>query len=163
MRRLLRDDLRDDTGGVRIVELGLGLALKAGIRVLDRNHGGHPVPDVRPREIGVFILQDTDRPGIAVHDRGKGGLETGQMSASVGVVDVVAVAEDIFMKFIDILEGDLNLDPLVMSLKIDRLRQALRAFVHFPDVADDALRLVVGVLLRLIAPKVRKMDRQTGI
>ena len=58
------------------------------------------------------------------------------------------------MKFIDVLEGRLHLDAVSLSFKVDRLVDRLLLLVQLPDKSKDAVRLVIGDLLRLSPPLV---------
>ena len=57
--------LADRLGRILVVQLGLGLSLKAGIRMLDGDDGSHAVADVRSGKVGVLLLQDSQLSGIA--------------------------------------------------------------------------------------------------
>ena len=131
--------------------------------MLDGHHRRHSISDVRPCEVGVFFLQDTEFPGIVVHHRSECGLKTGQMGAALCIVDVVAEAQHIFPKFIDILEGNLHGDALGFSLKIDRLMEDLTFFVQILDKAHDTFRLMEGDALRFVPSLILKYNGQLRI
>ena len=93
--------------------------------MFDRDDRRHSVPDIRAGEIRILFLQDAELPGVLVHHRRKRGLESGQMRPALGVIDIVAEAEDILMEFIDILERRFHFDPVCGPFKIDRIVQRI--------------------------------------
>ena len=71
------------------------------------------------------------------------------MGAALCVVYIVAEAEHIFVKFVDILERCLHLDTVRFAFKIHRLVERLFLLIQIPDEAKYALRFMVNNMLRL--------------
>ena len=148
---------------VRVVQLGLRLPLKPGIRMFDRDNRSHSVPDIRAGEICILFLQDAKFPGILVHYRRKCGLESGQMRAAFGIIDIVAEAEDVLVEFIDILERRFHFDPVCRAFKIDRLVQRIFLLIQISDKSQNPIRLMVLDMLRLFQALIVKNDLQLRI
>ena len=148
---------------VRAGELGLGLALEDGVRMLDRHHRRHAVAGIRAGKIRVLVLQDSEVAGVGVHQLRETGLEAGQVRAALRRVNIVAEAENILLEGVHELQRALQLDPLVRALEIDRVVDRGLAFVDLPHVGDDALGLVEGLLLLLALPLVLVINGQAGV
>ena len=84
-----------------------------------------------PVKFASFSFRTPNLPGIAVHDRGKLGFEPGQMGTALGIVNIVAETQDIFLELVDILKGDLHGDAFGFPLEIDRLMN--RLFISYSD------------------------------
>ena len=123
--QLLGSDLAHHLCGVLIIELGLGLSLEPRIRMLDRDHGGNPVSHVRSGKICILFLQDIQFPGIRIDNIGEGGLEAGQVGSALRIIDIVAKAKHILMKFVDVLERSLHRNPFALACKIDNIMERL--------------------------------------
>ena len=150
----------DRFGRVGIIQLGLGLALKAGIRMLDGDDRCHAVADIGTGKIAVLLLQAAQLAGVAVQDLGKCGLETCQVGAALRIIDIVAEAQDIFVILVDILEGAFHCDPFRFSLEGDNVRDRFLGFIHLADETDDAVGFMEGLCLRGLRPPVLIDDGQ---
>ena len=131
--------------------------------MLDGYHGRHAVPYIGSGKIGILFFQDTDGPGIIVHDLGKGRFESGQVRSAFCVVNVIAEAQHVFPEFIDILESDLHLNAVRLAFQQDRIMDNGRIPVQILQVSDDALGLVVFFRFDFVISSVFIMDGQFGI
>ena len=131
--------------------------------MLDRNDSRHTVADIRSCEIGVFFFEDIQLTRIGVDHLREDRLEAGQMRAALGVVDVVAESQHIFMEFVDKLEGALDGDLVTDPLEIDDIRDCLFRFVERADKADNSVRLMKRDLFAGILSLVCIQDRELGI
>ena len=125
VRRFLGYDLGNNSRCIGVVELRLRLSLESGIRMLDGDHSRHSVSNIRTGKITVLLLEDPQLSRVAVHYLGEGSLESGQMRSAVRVKNIVTVSLHIFMKLIDILKCDLDLNSFIFSFEGDRLCQTL--------------------------------------
>ena len=131
--------------------------------MLDGNHGRHAVADVGTGKIRILFFQDTDGPGIIVHDLGKGRFESGQVRSTFCVVDVIAEAQHVFPEFIDILESDLHLNAVRLAFQQDRIMDNGRIPVQILQVSHDALGLMVFFCFDFVISSVFIMNGQFGI
>ena len=150
-------------GRVLVVQLGLGLSLEPGIRVLDGDDRRHSVSDIGSREIGVLFLECSQLPGVVIDDLGKNGLKAGQMRAALRIVDVVAESEHIFVELIDKLERPFDGDLVAHSLEVDDVRQRLLGLIERANKPDDPVRFVKDQLFRRLFSLVRKFDRELRV
>ena len=67
------------------------------------------------------------------------------------------------MKFIDILERSLHLDPISLAFEVYRLMDQLFLLVQLPDKSQDSIRLVIFDMFCLFAPSVFKYNGQGRI
>ena len=160
---LLTRHLGNRLGGVLVVELGLGLSLKPGSGMLDGNNRCHAVADIRPGEVCVLVLEDSQTPGIGINDLCKGRLKAGQMCAALCIVDIVAESQHIFVEFIDILQSNLDLDSLRGTAEADDIRNCFLFAVECTNKAGDPIRLVINDLLRLFPAKISVNNSEAGI
>ncbi len=131
--------------------------------MLDRHHRRHTVAHVRPREIGVLLLQDPQIPRICIDDVREHGLKARQMRAALGIVYIVAEPQHILMELIDVLKSHLNGNPLALPAEIDDVMHRLLGLVHILHKARDAVRLMERHRLRRFPPPVLEYDRQIRI
>ena len=109
--------------------------------MLDRYDCRQPVADVGSRKVIVFFFQYTDLSGVCIHDICKCRLKSCQMRAAFRIVDIVAEAKHILMKFIRILKSNLYLDPICLTAKIHRFTDRLRLLIQLSYKTDNTLRL----------------------
>ena len=107
--------------GICAGKLCLGLAFKNRIRVLDSHNSRHAVSGVRSGKVRVLLLENTELSCIGIDELGKTGLKANQMGAAFLGKDVVAEAQDIFLKGIHKLESNLYLDLIYFLFEINRL------------------------------------------
>jgi hypothetical protein len=100
---LLAHDLLDDAVDLGVGELGLGLALEAGLRDLDRHHRDKPLAHVVARDRRVLLLYQVVAPGEIVDDARERRLEARQVRAALKVVDRVGVGEDLVVVAVVVL------------------------------------------------------------
>ena len=163
MRHFLAGNLCHRLGRIRVIQLGLGLPFEPGIRVLDGNNRRHTVPDVRAGKIGVFLFQNAEFPGVIIHHHGKLRLEAGDVCAALGIIDVIAEAQNVFLKFPDVLEGHLHGDIFRFPLEIDRIMQYFPVPVQIPHKPDNPFRLMKNGRLVSPIPAVAELDCQIRI
>ena len=82
------------------------------------------------------------------------------MGTAFGVVDVVAEAEDIFMKFVNILEGGLDLNAFGLTLEINNIADTVFVFIQIFNKADNAVGLMKFQMFRCFVPAVVINNRQ---
>ena len=160
---LLSRYLGHHLGRVLIVQFCFGLSFKPWVRVLDGHHRSHAVPHIGSRKVGVLFLQNTGLPGVGIDHVGKHGLEAGEMGSALGIVDIVAEAQDIFVKFVNVLEGNLHRDSLALSLEVDDLMDGFLGFVYVLYESGDAVRLMEGYCLRIFSAPVLEKNCQVGV
>ena len=85
------------------------------------------------------------------------------MCAALGIIDIIAESKHIFMKLIDILQGDFYRNSLGLSLIVDHVMNRFLGFIHVLDKADDSLRLMVLDMLCFLFAPVFIDDRQFRI
>ena len=85
------------------------------------------------------------------------------MGPAFGIVNIVAESKYVFMELIDILKYDFDLNVLTLALKIDRLADRLRVFIHVTDISDDAFRLMELSCFLTSLTAVFKIQRQIRI
>ncbi len=163
VRRLVRCHLGNRLGGIRIVQLGLGLTLETGIRVLDRNDGRHAVSHIGAGIIDVLFLERSQLSCVAVDDLSEGRFKASQVRAAFGIVNIVAKAHDLLPEITDVLKGALNLYVLVLSAEIDDVRHGLIGLIQLADEPGNAVRLVVNLLLLGARPLILIDNGEPGI
>ena len=114
---LITSHLRSSLCRILIVQFRLGLSFKPWSGMLDRNHRRHAVSDIRSRKIGIFFLQNTQLTSIIIHHGGEHRFKTCQMRTAFCIINIVTKAQNIFMKFIDILEYRLHSNSLTFPEK----------------------------------------------
>ncbi len=154
MQDLIPRNLAHSFGSILVVELCLGLPLKPRRRMLDGHDSCHAVAHICACKIDVLLLQDVEFARVVVDDCREHRLEPGQVRAALRIVYVVAEAEHVLVKFIDILKRALDSDVLADTRKVDNVMQCFLIFVQILDITDDALRLRVGDRLRLLPAQV---------
>ncbi len=85
------------------------------------------------------------------------------MRASLGVIDIVAKTEDVFMKFIRILKRGFYGYALAFSLKINNIADGFGVFIQCMDKSPNALRLMERQLLWCLAPLIFIINRKIRI
>ena len=85
------------------------------------------------------------------------------MLSALSVIDVVAEAQNILVKFIDILKGSFHLNPLKLSLVVDDIGQPFRLLVELPHKSPNSLFFMEYQMLRRLLPQVIIDDGQPGI
>ena len=131
--------------------------------MLDGNHRRHAVSHIRSGEIRILFLQNVQLSRVGVDDARKHGLEAGQMGSAFCVIDIVAEAQHVFVKFIHVLEGALHRNSFALPGKIDHIAHRLPGFVQVADEAHDSLRLVIFDHLRLLFSFVRKHNGERRV
>ena len=61
------------------------------------------------------------------------------MSSAFGIVYIVTESENVLMKFIDVLKGNLNVDPVTAARKIHRLTYRLFVGIQIFNETDYAV------------------------
>ena len=131
--------------------------------MLDGNDCRHAVSHIRSGEIQILFLQDAQLSRVGVDDIGEHGLKAGQMGASLRVIDIVAEAQHIFMKFIHVLKSDFHGNAFALAGKINDVAHRLSGLVQIPDKAHDSLRLVIFDHLRLILSLIRENNGERRV
>ena len=85
------------------------------------------------------------------------------MGAALRVVNIVAEAKHIFMKFIHILEGALHGNAVALAGKGDHIAYRFPGFVQIPDEAHDPFRLMIFDHLRLFFPLIRENNGERRV
>ena len=91
---LLVGGLLDQRAHLGVAELRLGLALELRVAQLHRHDRGEPLADVLAEEVGVLLLEEVLRLGVAVHHVGEGLLEALLVHPALGGGDVVGERVD---------------------------------------------------------------------
>ena len=131
--------------------------------MLDRYDRCHTVSDIGSGKVGVFFLQDSQFSRILVDDRCKYCLKSGNMRSAFCIVDIITKSEDIFMKFVCILERSFYFNAFTFSLEIDHIMNRLDIFIEIPDKTDDSLRFMILDMLDLLSSLILINDRQLRI
>ncbi len=131
--------------------------------MLDGNHSRHAVPYISSRKIGILFLQYAKLSGISIDHIGEHGLKAGQMSAAFGIINIIAEAKHILMKFIDILKCRFHGDTLALSAEINHVMDGFLGFIHILDKSCDTLRFMICDNLRLFPTSVLETNRQFRI
>ena len=65
------------------------------------------------------------------------------MSTAFCIVNIITESQNIFVEFIDILEGSFHGNAFAFPFKINDITDRLRGLVHILDESDDSIRLMV--------------------
>ena len=76
------------------------------------------------------------------------------MGAAFGIVNIVAETKNIFVKFINILEGGFNFNTFRFAFKINDIADTFISFVHIFDKSDNAIRFMKFQMLRCAFTKI---------
>ena len=131
--------------------------------MFDRNNCRHSVTDISTGKVRVFVFEDTNFSCIRIHNGRKRCLESGQMSTTLCIVDIVAESQYVFAKFIGILKCYFYLNAICLAFQINRLMKRFCTVVHVPDITDDAFRFMVFFFYRFCSSEIFKNDRQFRI
>ncbi len=131
--------------------------------MLNGDHGRHAVAHVGSGEICVLFLQDAQLPSIIVDYSGKYGLKAGQVGAALCVVDVVAEAQNIFMKLVYILESALYHNALCFALEVNDVVDLLFFLIQILNKTDDSVLLMELHFFGRLCSAIRKVNGQFGI
>ena len=85
------------------------------------------------------------------------------MSSALCIVDIVAKAQNVFTKFVCILESCLHLNAVCLSLQKNRLMQHLRFMVQITKISHNSFRFMVLLSLGLIPSFILKENGQLRI
>ncbi len=142
LAELVVDDLGDDPLDLAVAQLGLGLPLELRVGHADADDRGEPFLEVLAGDRQVLLVLGDVGPGVVVEGPGQGGAEAGQVGAALDGVDVVAVADDVLADRVVVLDGDLDLDVLlvVAAEQDDRRVQGRLGAVEVLDELGQALR-----------------------
>ncbi|OQA21304.1 MAG: hypothetical protein BWY61_01798 [Firmicutes bacterium ADurb.Bin354] len=131
--------------------------------MLDADNGCKTVSDIGTCKIGIFILKYTQLSCIAVDNGSEHCLKTGYMSTAVRIIDIITESKYILLEFIYILESDLDLNALSLSLIINNFRNGFFSVSQSLNKTDDTFGLVIFHNLRFITAKIRKSDGKTRV
>lgn len=85
------------------------------------------------------------------------------MCAAFGVIYIIAETQNVFVKFIDILEGGLHGDTFGFAFKINGVVNTFLFFVQIADKTNNTFFFVKFNMLSGIFPSVFKYDGQLWI
>ena len=148
---------------IRIIKLGLSLTLKSWRRMLNCNNCSHTVSYIKTCKISVLILQDTKLSRILVNNRCKLGLKACNMRSTLLSVYVITETKNIFLKFINKLECDFNLNVFLLLLKVDDITYGLFAIVKIFDIRLKSVRLMESFLIFTALSLILKLNCKSRI
>ena len=161
--QLIGDQVVDESSDLAVAELGLGLALKLGVRQLHGDNAGETLPAVLAGDL-LLVLEHLDFAAVGVEHRGEGPLEALLMHAALGGVDVVGEGEDGLVVAVMVLKGDFRHAVVLGSGHVDDLGvDGILAAVEVGDELPDAAGVAHGLLHRLLPPAVRDADLEPGV
>ena len=168
--------LGDGGGGLRVAQLGLGLAFELRLGHLHGDDGGQAFAEVFRREVALELGEEVVLLGIVLQGTGQAHLEALQVRAALDGVDVVDVGVDPLAEALVVLEGDVDGDHLVgihgdgigdeLGLAcvqvVDELAEAVLAVEHVAAVhlvaGSLALAVLGGLELVHLVAQVRQRD-----
>ena len=163
MNNLLSCHLCHHLGSVLIIQLGFGLSLKPGIRVFDGNNSCHTVSYIRPGKINILILQNIQFTGVCIDYIGKLCFKACQMGSALGIIYIIAKAQNIFMKLVYVLQGNLYRDSITFTGKINDIMNGFLGFIQILDKSHNPVRLMENDGFRFLLPLILKMNGQGRI
>ena len=161
---LVVDHLIHQSTDIGIAQLGLGLALELGVRQLDGDDGGNPLPAVLAGDL-VVALDDADLHTVGVQHPGQRGLEARLVHTALGGPHVVGKGHHELIVAVVVLHGDLRGGVPLGAAHIDHVvvKGGLVAVAPDGKLPDAALIAHGFADLFLIIPVVGDGDGQTGI
>ncbi len=131
--------------------------------MLDGYHCSHAVSDICPGKIRIFFLQDPQLSRIGIDNRSKCRLKSGQMSASLCIVYIIAKTQHVLMELCRILKCGFYGNPFIFSVKIYHVADGIKIPVQILYKADDSFFLMVLYMLRFFSPSILVDNRQIRI
>ena len=128
---LVVENRLDDALDLGVPELGFRLTFELRPRNLDADNGGQPFADVVAAQARVLqVLRQVVLSGVEVDRPRQRGAEAGQVRAAFMRVDVVGKRVDRLGVAVVPLQGDLDVDAVLLAVHVNRL------------VVDDGLVLI---------------------
>src|SRR3989441_57437 len=119
LREAFRERQRNVTLDLGVAQVALGLAFELRLEHLDADHRGKALPHVLAGEVGVLLLEDSRLARIAVEHVGQRGAKSGQVGAALDRVDRVGERDHVFDERIVVLERDLDLGALDLTVDVE--------------------------------------------
>ena len=131
--------------------------------MLHCHNGCHSVSGICAGKIGILLLQNSQLSGIGIDQLSKSCFKANQMGAALLGKNIVAEAQNIFLKGIYKLNGNLHLDFIYFTFKINRVMNRVFSVVDFFYIRNDSFRLVINDLLLFPCSAVGITNGQTGV
>ena len=131
--------------------------------MFNRNNRCHSITDICTCKIRIFIFQNANLSGISIHHCSKGGFKSCKMCATFCIINIITESKYIFPELIGKLESCLYLNPIRLSLQINRFMENLCILIQILNKSDNPIRFMICDILNLSASFILKMDRQLRI
>src|SRR2546430_7631389 len=117
-RELLVDDALDRAFDFGVPELGLGLSLELRLANFHRENGGQSFAHVVTRQSEIRLLERAALRRVVVDRTRQRGLEAREVRPALMGVDVVHERINVLVVAVVVLEGELDVDAVALSVDI---------------------------------------------
>src|SRR5215470_1775071 len=146
LRQAIVDDLLDEPLHLGVAELRLGLPFELWIRDAHRDYRGQALADVVTGDPSLEGLEKALGLRVAGDLAGEGRPESREVGATFARVDVVGKGEHVFLVAVVVLQGDFDLDIVLLALEEEHLGMDGRlVLVQVLDELDDPALVEEGV------------------
>ena len=131
--------------------------------MLNCNNCSHTISYIKTSKVRILILQDAKLSRILVNNHCKLGLKACNMCSPLLSVYVITETKNIFLKFINKLECDFNLNVFLFLLKVDDIAYGLFSIVKIFDICLKSVRLMESFLIFTALSLILKLNCKPGI
>ena len=128
-----------------------------------RNNRRHSVSYIASRKINVFFFEYSKLSCVLINNRRKLGLKTCKVGSALCGIDIIAKAEYLFLKFVNILECTFNFYSVPAALIICYIMYCLFVLVKSFYISGYTLFFMESYLFFFTFSCIFKHNSKTGI